>query len=81
MSDPVPRVEGVVVALGDRPAVGALALAGVDVRVAASPDEVRAAWEALGPEVGLVVLAPAAASALGARVDDLGSPLTVVMPP
>jgi hypothetical protein len=70
----------VVAALGTAADLGALRLAGVEVRSAESPEEVRAAWPGL-QGCGLVVLTPDAAAALGAARLAPGAPLTVVVPP
>jgi vacuolar-type H+-ATPase subunit F/Vma7 len=71
---------GGVAALGERARVVGFGLAGALVRVAESPDAVRAAWSALPGDVAVVVLTPAAAEALGAE-RARGWPVTVVMPP
>jgi hypothetical protein len=68
-----------VVGLGEESALGALRLAGVDVRVAATPQEVLAAW-VLVQGCGLVVLTQAAADVLGEARLATGAPLTVVVP-
>lgn len=80
MNEPAALVEGVIVALGERRFVGAFALAGAQVRPAEDPEGARGAWDSLGPGVGLVILSANAAAALGDRIDDVGSPLTVVLP-
>lgn len=80
MNEPAALVEGVIVALGERRCVGAFALAGAQVRPAEDPDQVRQAWDSLGPGVGLVILSAGAAAALGDRIDDVESPLTAVLP-
>ncbi len=51
-------------AIGEAELVSGFALAGVEVHPAAGEDEVRLAWERLSDDVVLVVLTPAAASAL-----------------
>jgi vacuolar-type H+-ATPase subunit F/Vma7 len=53
-----------IVALGARERVEGFALAGVRVMVADEPDAIRAAWGALGPEVAVALLTPAAQAAL-----------------
>lgn len=55
-----------VAAIGERVRVAGFALVGVQVQVAETATEVRAAWDALAPEVGVVLLTPAAAAALPA---------------
>jgi vacuolar-type H+-ATPase subunit F/Vma7 len=72
----VPRV----LALGEAHELEGFALVGAEVASAHTPAEVRAAWAALGDDVSLLVLTPAAASALEAelvRRDDL---LLAVLP-
>ncbi|WP_208106760.1 hypothetical protein [Streptomyces sp. GC420] len=76
----------VAVALGERTRVAALVPAGVAALSAETPHAVRAAWDALPPDVSLVILTPAAAAALGPAVLDpegpldREGPLTAVMP-
>jgi len=53
-----------VVAIGSSRRLQGFALAGVDVRPAESPDDVPAAWAALGADVGLLILTPEAAAVL-----------------
>jgi hypothetical protein len=53
-----------VAVIGERPLVEAFGLAGAHVLAAESAAAVRAAWEALSDDVGLVVLTKAAAAAL-----------------
>jgi vacuolar-type H+-ATPase subunit F/Vma7 len=57
-----------VAAIGEGSRIRGFALAGVTV--VAAPDETaaRAAWEALDPDVGLVILTPEAARALGSAL-------------
>ena len=57
-----------VVAIGEAHRVEGFALAGVEVRSADGAKPVRDAWDALGPDVGLVILTPEAEAALGARL-------------
>ena len=79
---------GTVAAIGARAEVGGLALAGVDVLVAESPDAVRRAWRALPRTVSLVIVTSDALEVLEALKDRTGAaagsdpsrPLTVVMP-
>ena len=75
-----------VVAIGERARVEGFGLAGVEVVVAEDPAAVRAAWAALGSDVGVALLTPAAHTALGSSGDDLlevvpDRPLLVVLPP
>ena len=55
-----------IVVLGEEARVAGFALAGADVVRAEDAAEVRAAWSALGDDVGVVVLTPAAHRALDA---------------
>ncbi|MBC9713898.1 hypothetical protein H9Y04_15110 [Streptomyces sp. TRM66268-LWL] len=70
-----------VAAIGERLRVVGTAAAGVVVLPAEDPEAVRAAWRALPADVGLVMLTPAAADALGPELLDGAGPLTAVMPP
>jgi vacuolar-type H+-ATPase subunit F/Vma7 len=70
-----------IVAIGERERVSGFALAGVRVAAADDPDAVRAAWQALSADAGLVILTPAAHRALAAeRFGDHDARLWVVMP-
>ena len=71
---------GRVAVLGELYRVQGFALAGALVLVAADDDDVRSRWAALPADVPVVVLTPAAASALADRLPDPAR-LTVVMPP
>ncbi len=76
---------GTVTAIGARTRVGGLALAGVGVLVAESPEAVRRAWRELPPTVSLVILTAEAAEVLEAEPaattePDPSRPLIVVMP-
>lgn len=68
-----------IVVIGEETRVQGFGLAGAGVEVATDPDDVRAAWDGLDPDVALVVLTPNAASALGERLAT-SKRLTVVMP-
>ncbi|MBD0842073.1 MULTISPECIES: V-type ATP synthase subunit F [unclassified Streptomyces] len=70
-----------VAAIGERPRVIGLASAGVRVFPAEDEGAVRAAFDRLPADVGLVVLTPAAAAALGPDTLDGQEPLVAVMPP
>ncbi|MFE6685871.1 V-type ATP synthase subunit F [Streptomyces sp. NPDC057743] len=72
---------GTVVAIGERTRTAGFALAGVRVRPADDPEQVRAQWREMPPDVALVILTPTAAAALGPEALDAPEPLTVVMPP
>ncbi|MBF4764514.1 hypothetical protein ISU07_15380 [Nocardioides islandensis] len=67
-----------VAVIGERSRVQGFGLAGAEVRPAAGPAEVRAAWSGLGADVAVVVLTPAAAAVLAGT--PTGDRLTVVMP-
>ncbi|MEV0173553.1 V-type ATP synthase subunit F [Streptomyces sp. NPDC050803] len=69
-----------IAAIGERPRVIGLATAGVMVFPAPDPRAVRAAWDRLPADVGLVVVTPAAADALGPQALDGQEPLLAVMP-
>lgn len=68
------------VAIGDRLRLAGYALAGVDVRAAASREEVRAHWEALEPDVGLLILTPAAYDALAESLSERRRLVWAVLP-
>lgn len=67
-----------VAAIGEQGRVQGFALAGAEVRLTTTPEEVRAAWLDLAQDVSVVILTPAASQAL----EDVasGDRLTVVMP-
>jgi len=68
-------------AIGEQERVRGFALAGVEVAIAEDPAEARTAWDALAPEVALVILTPAAHAALSAsELDRRGQRLWLVMP-
>jgi len=70
-----------IVAIGEQERLRGFTLAGVDVVAAEDPAGARAAWQALPPDAGLVILTPAAHAALGAsELDARGKRLWVVMP-
>jgi hypothetical protein len=69
-----------IVALGEGPRVRGYGLAGASVAVAEGEAEVSAAWDALGPEVGLVLLTPAAAGVVASRAGERSHLLIAVMP-
>ena len=69
-----------VVALGESPVLRGFALVGVRVVETASPDEVLAAWGALGDDVGLVILTPAARAVISPLLDRRPTVLTVELP-
>jgi vacuolar-type H+-ATPase subunit F/Vma7 len=70
-----------IVAIGEGLSLGGFALAGVEVVVADDPAGARAAWAALSPDVALVILTPAAHTALAEEeLEPRGPRLWVVMP-
>jgi vacuolar-type H+-ATPase subunit F/Vma7 len=67
--------------IGERERVRGFAFAGVRVAAAEEPAAVRAAWEALGEDVTLVILTAAARRALGPELERApGRRLHVAMP-
>jgi|HigsolmetaAR201D_1030396.scaffolds.fasta_scaffold139885_2 vacuolar-type H+-ATPase subunit F/Vma7 len=79
MRDHPTVADGTIAAIGAEVLVRGLVLAGVVALPAEDPDAVRDAWRRLPPDVGLVLLTPAAAAALGDEADR-GWPLVAVMP-
>lgn len=73
-------MNGTVAVLGERALVQGFALAGARVFAAESPAGVREAWAALPADVLVLVLTPAAATALAARPEPPGGPMRVVIP-
>ncbi|WP_316740894.1 V-type ATP synthase subunit F [Streptomyces sp. MK7] len=76
---------GTVTAIGARTKVAGLALAGVEVHVAESPEAIHRAWRELAPTVSLVIVTAEAAEILRAEptaATEAGPsrPLMVVMP-
>jgi vacuolar-type H+-ATPase subunit F/Vma7 len=69
-----------VVVIGEGTAVAGYALAGAVVVPAEDPEAVLAAWDSLATDVGVVILTPRAARAVGPRRTTALRPLTVVMP-
>jgi vacuolar-type H+-ATPase subunit F/Vma7 len=68
---------GRVAAIGEAIRAQGFALAGVLVLPGDTPDDARASWASLPPDVEVVILTPHAAAALPAT---RAGPLTVVMP-
>jgi hypothetical protein len=68
-----------VVALGETHELDGFALVGVTVLAATTPADVIGAWTDLGPDVGLVILSPMAATTLHHLLADRPDTLTVVM--
>ncbi|WP_324787748.1 hypothetical protein [Streptomyces sp. H51] len=69
-----------IAAIGERVRVAGLTAAGVDVYAAEDPPAVRAARERIPADVGMLIMTPAAAAALGPEPFDDTGPLTAVMP-
>lgn len=69
-----------IVAIGATHDLEGFGLAGVKVVPAATDADVAEAWSLLDDEVGLVILSPAAAAALGPEVAVRTDVLTVVTP-
>lgn len=69
-----------VAVLGEVSRVSAWALAGAALLPAEDPDQVRAAWAGLPPDVAVVLLTPAAATALADALCEPVGPMTVVLP-
>ena len=68
---------GALCVLGEPALVEGFGLVGA---IVLATDEPAAAWRRLPADVGLVVLTPAAAKALGDLVDAPDAPLSVAMP-
>lgn len=71
---------GGVVAIGEQVRVAGWALAGTGVIDAEDAAAVRRAWHAVGDDVALVILTPAAAGHLAGELADVTWPLVAVMP-
>jgi vacuolar-type H+-ATPase subunit F/Vma7 len=69
-----------IVALGERRRLEGFALAGVRVVSAENPAEVRAAWERLGPEVGVVLLTASARECLADLLASRAETIWTVIP-
>jgi len=67
-------------ALGEAAKVEGFALAGALVFTADERSDVEAAWDALPDDLGVLILTPAAADVLDARLDERPQLLSVVMP-
>ncbi len=65
--------------IGEALRVQGYALAGAVVCLAESPEEARAAWQALPPDVAVVILTAGSAAWLGADVEQRPGVLPVVM--
>ncbi len=69
-----------VVVLGDPIWVGGFSLAGATVLPAADPRDVRAAWDELPDDAGVLIMTADAADALGDALEDRPYLLSVVIP-
>ena len=69
-----------VVALGDDDRLDGFALAGATVIEVESDEELRSAWDELGPDVGLVILSARASQVLQPVLGDRTDLLTAVVP-
>jgi len=70
-----------IAAIGERERVRGFAFAGVHVAAADDAQGARTAWRAVPANVALVILTPAARSALQAELDASEQLLCAVMPP
>ena len=70
-----------VAVLGEPVRTSGYGLAGAQLLTATTPDDVRRCWHDLPVDVGVVLLTPAAADALGPEVLESTAVLTVVLPP
>ncbi|TCC21603.1 V-type ATP synthase subunit F [Kribbella sindirgiensis] len=68
-----------VAVLGEPIRTAGYGLAGITLLAATTAEEVRRQWRELPADVGIVLLTPAAAEALGPL--DISQVLTVVLPP
>jgi vacuolar-type H+-ATPase subunit F/Vma7 len=69
-----------VVALGDDDRLQGFALAGATVVTATTDSDLRAAWDALDAEVGLVIMSTRVAEVLAPVLDERTDLLTAVLP-
>jgi vacuolar-type H+-ATPase subunit F/Vma7 len=81
-SDPTPPSDPTamtytVAAIGDRDDLDGFRLVGVPVTTTPTAAAALAAWDALSEHVGLVILSPTAAAALGPRLNDRPNVMTV----
>ncbi len=67
--------------IGEELMIQGYALAGAITCPAADPDAARAAWQALPPDVALVILAPDAAAWLADQLGQRPGTLTAVLRP
>ncbi len=69
-----------VAAIGESEAIAGYGLAGAELHPAASESDMRAAWEGLGPDVGLLLLTPASVTVLATDLAEAPELLWVVIP-
>ena len=69
-----------IAAIGALTEVGGFSLAGVRVYVADTAELARDVWDALPETVGIAILSPLAAEALGPERTEQSECLTIVMP-
>lgn len=71
---------GAIAGIGEQALLAGFRLAGVAVHDCESEPEVLRAWTVLPKDTAVVILTPRAAEALGKKLSDSLSPLTVVLP-
>lgn len=69
-----------IAAIGEELRIAGLALAGVEVFPAEDASKAAAAWEAMGPDIGLLLLTRGAAAALADRLPERKDLLWVTLP-
>lgn len=69
-----------IIAIGDRTKLVGYALAGVDVKDATNPDEVRGAWLGIADDVKLVLLTSEARQALPSPLGRQDVLVTILLP-
>jgi vacuolar-type H+-ATPase subunit F/Vma7 len=69
-----------IVAIGELMRLAGFSLVGVEVQAAEDAQAARAAWESLGPGVGLVIVTPAAAEVLEDELEAQEDVLWVSLP-
>ncbi len=80
MTGVAPSAISTVIGIGDPGLLRGYAMTGLAISPASTPEQMRAAWDALPAGVELVVLTPTAAAALNERTADPGAPLVAVLP-
>lgn len=69
-----------IAAIGPSEAIAGYGLAGAELHPAATEADVRAGWEGLGPDVGLLLLTPASATLLATDLAEAPELLWVAIP-